>query len=309
MSDDIIRNSLYSAQQCGLNVIVCPKSSIDLYTTFNCGQTFRWRTLNTEKSRFCGTYKGHFLEISTKNGEIIFHNTNLTDFNSVWADFFALNEDYCAIKSQISQDKIIKKAIETHPGIRVLRQDKFETIITFIISANNNIRRITKIVEDLCRNFGECIAHFNGKPIYAFPTADVLANLTEADLAPIRAGYRAKYIIETAKILSCCSKCSEKSQKTIDSTKKAGQTLPNLKNLSSLDDFALRKSLQTLPGVGPKVADCIMLFAFNRLNICPEDVWMKRILAEHFGGKLPDCCAGYEGIAQQFLFHYFRNLG
>ena len=288
MFENNFHNSLFTAQQCGLHVTIIPKSPIDLHTTFNCGQTFRWRTLNAEKTHFCGVHQDHFLELSTKNSEITLHNTNMDDFYKIWYNFFALNQDYCKIKSQISQNLIIKKAVSAHPGIRVLTQARFETIISFIISANNNITRITKIIEDLCANFGEVIARFNDKPVYAFPTVDRLAALTERDLAPIRAGYRARYIIESAKIV--------------------GQ-MPDLKNLNSLDNIALHAALRTLSGVGPKVADCIMLFAFNRLNICPEDVWMKRILAEHFDGKLPDCCKGYEGIAQQFLFHYFRNSG
>lgn len=288
MKEIKFHNTQYSAQQCGLDVLVQPTSPIDLHTTFNCGQAFRWRTLNTEKTHFCGVHKGIFLEISTKNGELVLRNTTLANFNEIWRNFFALDDDYKAIKSQISQDKTVKKAVNAYPGIRVLEQDPFETIISFIISANNNILRISKIIESLCENFGEIITHFRGSPVYTFPTAEKLASLTEEDLSIIKAGYRAKYIIETAKMVE--------------------QILPDLKSLNSLDNTSLRKTLQTLQGVGPKVADCIMLFAFKRLDICPQDVWVKRILAENFDGALPDCCSGFEGIAQQFLFHYFRNL-
>jgi N-glycosylase/DNA lyase len=230
--------------------------NIDLDTTFNCGQCFR-RPNNV---------------IKTKDGVII-QNVKKSD-TKYWDRYFCADEDYPAIIRQISQDSTMKAACDFAPGLRVLRQDHFEALISFIISQNNNIKRISSIIGRLCEQYGR------------FPTAD---ELLTADLESLRTGYRQKYIIDAAKKVN------------------SGEI--NLDEINKMDYNSAKQELLKIVGVGDKVADCVLLFGFHKLQAFPKDVWIKRVLAEYYPNGLPACIAGYEGIAQQFLFHYIRNAG
>jgi N-glycosylase/DNA lyase len=173
-------------------------------------------------------------------------------------------------------------------GIRILRQEKWEALCSFIISQNNHIPRIKKIVEALCELFGEQV-EFDGKIYYSFPPPEKLCTLDESDLAPLKCGYRASYILSAAKAVT-------------DGSIDLGAL-----SQSSLD--IARKELLKIHGVGNKVADCVLLFGLGLLDSFPVDVWMRRALSEHFSPDLdPSVFSPYAGIAQQYIFHYKRSL-
>ena len=231
------------------------------------------------------------------------------DDRSFWNNYFDLDTDYGAIKKSLSKDEMIRRAIPFGHGIRILRQDPWETTVSFIISQNNNIPRIKRNIRDLSQLAGERVsigsstngqtedsadqAHKdNMKNIadndwYELPSPETLARMTVDDLAPVRLGYRARYLIETAQCV--CER-----------------------GLSVLYD-----DLDSLCGVGPKVASCISLFGLGRRESFPIDVWVKRVMKERYGIEKPSEMAAfaeetfgeYGGIAQQYLFYYMRELG
>lgn len=245
-----------------------------------CGQAFRWTAL--PDGAFEGVVHGARRRlIQTGDAMTIFPvQPGEADY---FVHYFALNDDYPAILALLSRNPVLRRCIESTPGIRVLHQDFFEMLLTFIISQNNNIPRIHGIVERLCEAFGAPLAD----GAFAFPTPNVLAEKTPADLAVLRAGWRAGYLLDAA--------C-----KVADGTvsEEALRTL-------SLNDA--RGVLQTIRGVGPKVADCVLLFGLDRQDAFPTDVWMKRAMKTLFPKGLPRYCAPYAGIAQQFIFDYARR--
>ncbi len=170
-------------------------------------------------------------------------------------------------------------------GIRVLRQEPWETLCTFILSANNNIPRIKGIVERLCQGWGETIPK---TALRAFPTPERLAALSPGELAPIRAGWRSEYLLDAARRVA------------------AGQL--DLLALAQLPTEEALAGLLEVKGVGEKVARCVLLFGFGRVECIPMDVWMKRVMAELYPRGLPRYLRPYGGIAQQTLFHYYRTI-
>ena len=263
------------------NDIHLTQSDFSLDETLDCGQAFRWTKISD--STYQGFSAGKPLVISEKNGVFIFYNTTEDDFLNYWREYFDLNTDYSKLKIKFSQDETLKKACAFAPGIRLLKQDKWEALCSFIISQNNNIPRIKGIVERLCENFGEK-KDFG----YTFPTAERLANLSVEDLQPLRAGFRARYILDAAKRVA------------------SGEI--NLESISKLPLEEARAELMKIVGVGIKVADCALLYGMYRLEFFPVDVWIKRVLEEYYPNGLPECIKGNEGIAQQYLFHYVRNI-
>ena len=210
-----------------------------------------------------------------------------------WRDYLDLGRDYGKIKEKLSEDdEIIGAAIEYGSGIRLLNQDRWETLISFIISQNNNIPRIKGCIEKLCAMFGKPIGTFRGKEYFSFPERERLAGISEEDLEPVRLGYRARYIVETAKA-------------DID-----------LEKASELDTPSLYRYLLSLTGVGPKVANCILLFGFSRYDSFPVDVWVRRVMNRLYGFDEKDMkgmtrfaeekFGSLGGFAQQYLFYYIR---
>lgn len=197
-----------------------------------------------------------------------------------WAHFFDLETDYDQLKDQFSQlSPVMAKACEYAPGIRILNQDPWEALCSFVVSQNNNIKRIMGIVERMCNFYGQG----------GFPTVESLANAKEDDLRALGLGFRAAYIINTARAVY------------------EGQI--NLQTLKTIEIDSARANLMTVKGIGPKVADCALLFGCHRLDCFPLDVWMKRIMAECFPDKDKDFFGPYAGVAQQYLFHYARTSG
>ncbi|MBR7133332.1 MAG: DNA-3-methyladenine glycosylase 2 family protein [Clostridia bacterium] len=253
----------------------------DLPHTLDCGQAFRWEC--DEKGRWRGVAYNKYLELEKlENGTIILYNTDKETFDCVWRDYFDLDRDYGEIIVGISGNEILKNAAEYGKGIRVLNQEPWETLCSFIISQNNNIKRIKGIINRLCECFGE---EFNG--FYTFPSAERIAGLSLEDLAPLRSGFRAKYILDAAK-------------------KVAGGEV-DLFNLKSLSIDDARNELMKINGVGPKVADCALLFSHKHISAFPKDVWIKRAMQVLFDGELPAEALPYAGIVQQYIFFYARE--
>ena len=256
----------------------------------DCGQCFTFSPIPVSDALdgLCQTWQGwagdHRLTISQhQNGSLLFHGVDAGQFESFWRNYFDLDTDYSRIKAQLSQDPILRQAIQYAPGIRILRQDGWEALCCFIISQNNNIPRIRGIVRRLCETFGQPL----GEGCFSFPSAQTLATATEADLAVLRCGFRARYLLDAARRVH------------------SGQV--DFDAVRSLPLEQARQQLMTICGVGPKVADCTLLFGCYRLECCPMDVWMKRVFSSLYPQGLPDCTQGYWGIAQQYLFHYARS--
>ncbi|MTI46750.1 DNA-3-methyladenine glycosylase family protein [Sporosalibacterium faouarense] len=264
---------------------------------FECGQCFRWN--EEEDGSYTGVAHGKVVNVKKENNNIIFSNINKKDFEEIWYNYFDLDRDYGKIKEQLSKDKTLKEAIKFGYGIRVLKQDPWEILISFIISANNRIPMIKRAIEKLSEKYGEFIEEYKGRKYYSFPSADKLDNLTVEDIKACGTGFRAKYIQSAAIIVSSSE---------ID--------IYAIKNLSTEN---ARKELMLFSGVGPKVSDCIMLFSMNKDDAFPIDVWVKRVM-EYFyvddDTKLKDIqkfaqdkFEGIAGFAQQYLFYYARELG
>ncbi len=276
------------------NDIILVQSDFDLDETLDCGQAFRWEKIDKNSKDadiladvdFDKAYKGFKLNspllISQKKSaensnesQITLHNTSEHDFLGIWVDYFDLETDYSVLKRDFSIDETMSCACKFAPGIRMLKQDKWEALCSFIISQNNNIPRIKGIISRMCEYYG------------GFPDYEAIAGETVESLAFMRAGFRAKYLIDAAQRLA------------------SGEIDLNI--ISSMDLDSARKSLMTIKGVGPKVAECALLYGMYRIDAFPIDVWIKRVMEEYYPNGLPACVKGREGIAQQYLFHYIRN--
>lgn len=263
------------------NIYISGISDFDLAHTLDCGQAFRWEEL--ENGRWHGVAFNRYLELERLiDGTIVLYNTTEEDFKNIWCDYFDLERDYNAIITAISGNEILKTASEFGKGIRVLNQEPWETLCSFIISQNNNIKRIKGIISRLCENFGEESGGY-----YSFPTAKKIATLTLEDLSILRSGFRAKYILDAAQKIANCE--------------------VDLAKLSSLSCDDARNELMKIKGVGPKVADCALLFSHKHIDAFPKDVWIKRAMAVLFDGELPPEAVPYAGIVQQYIFFYARE--
>jgi len=265
---------------------------------FECGQAFRWYV--EEDKSYTAIHRGKVVNVKRDGEDIVFTNTSREDFENIWFDYFDLGRDYSKIKQELSKDPILKEAIRFGKGIRILNQEPYETTISFIISANNQIPRIKKSIELISKGFGEYIGMFNGREYYSFPKPGILSNADVEELERnYKVGFRAKYIVESSKAIE------------------EGKT--DLNSLYDLPTDKAQEILMTLPGVGPKVSSCILLFSLKKMDAFPVDVWVKRVM-EHFyfkkETKLKDISAfakekfgSLAGFAQQYLFYYARELG
>jgi len=269
----------------GGEVEVTGVPDFDLVKIFECGQCFRWNA--DETGSYTGVARGLAARLRRDGGRV-FISGPVGDFESVWRDYFDLDRDYAKIRKHICVDDFIREASDFGAGIRILRQDKWEALCSFIISQCNNIPRIKRIIDSLCREFGDKLL-FEGTEHYAFPSAERLSTLNQDGLAPLRCGYRADYIIGAARAVADGSL--------------------DLEALSRGLPEDARAALKKLRGVGDKVADCAVLFGLNMLDAFPRDVWVKRAVARHYGpGFDPGVFSPYAGIAQQYIFYYTRTM-
>ena len=251
--------------------------AFDLRNTFDCGQCFRWN--ESPDSSWTGVVMGERLTVRETDGEILLEGERIPE---LWREYFDLDTDYDSIRSEIREHcPGLVCAVDSIDGIRILSQEPWEALCSFIISQNNNIPRIKGIIERLCENFGDSTGDW-----YTFPDAERLAALSPEELAPIRAGFRARYIIDAAQ--------------------KVASGKVELEKLRTLPLDESRRSLMTITGVGVKVADCTLLYGLHRMDAFPVDVWMKKALASLFSGVSPEDIGRYAGVAQQYIFHYSR---
>jgi len=276
------------------------QESFELSDIFECGQCFRWN-IESDGS-YTGVVKDAVINVKKIGNEIIFTGNSKGDFESLIKDYFDLKTNYTEIKKKLASiDENLKISTEFGKGIRILNQDLWECIISFIISANNNIPRIKKIIEKLSLNYGEKI-EWNGKDYYTFPTVQSLSKATVKDLREMGLGFRDIRVFNTTQMIL---------SKKVD--------IEKICLMENSDQ--MREELLKLDGVGPKVADCILLFALKRFDVFPIDVWVRRVMNELYIHnddetkvnkkeltKLADeKFLGMAGIAQQYLFYYRRS--
>lgn len=253
---------------------------MDLAKTLDCGQAFRWQPT---PQGWSGVADGRAVTVRCEEDTLYIQGAEEPD-REFWQRYFALDMDYPALLERFcGGNKRLAECVWACPGIRVLRQPFFEVLCSFIISQNNNIPRIRAIIERLCTGLGQEI-----RPgVYAFPEPEGLAQKTPEDLAFLRAGWRAAYLIDAAQ--------------------KVSSGLVTQQALQALPYPDAKALLMTIKGVGPKVADCVLLFGLSFWQAFPMDVWMKKAMAQFFPRGIPVCCRGEEGIAQQFIFEYARH--
>lgn len=263
------------------NLILKDFPCLNIEATLFCGQAFRWK--KNEEGIFRGVVKNQIIEIEEKKGEIIFLDSDNEDKRLLIEEYFDLKRDYKKICNEMCADESFSRAFKEYEGIRILRQDSWEALCSFIISQNNNIPRIMGIIDRFCESFGEKISNND----YTFPSYESIKGIKAEDLAPLRAGFRAKYIA--------------------DAVEKLNNGEVNLNLIENSDMEKARQELCKIKGVGAKVAECTLLYGFGRMEAFPVDVWVKRIMAEMYPDGLPEIFKGNEGIAQQYLFHWRRN--
>ena len=263
-------------------IIVKNITSLDLGETLDCGQSFRWK--DNGDGSFTGVAYEKLVTVSIQNGDLHIENTTKQDFEKIWRRYFDLDLDYDSIRESIGKiHPVLKEASSYAPGIRILQQEPWEALCTFIISQNNNIKRIKGIVDRLCVSFGNNIGDTD---FYSFPKPEILAKLNPDDLAPLRAGFRNKYII--------------------DASRKVASGEVDLEKCKNVPYDEARAELCKIKGVGNKVADCTLLFGMHRIEAFPIDVWMRRAMEKLFPNMTGEDFGEYAGIAQQYIFHYAR---
>ena len=277
-------------------------ADLDVGKTFDCGQCFRFKKVENSRHEceYSGVAFGRFVAFANDKDALYVYNSTEEEFYNVWAEYLGLCDDYGAIAEDIlsrSDSSALKNAVDFGRGIHILRQERWETLCSFIISQNNNIPRIKKIVSALCQSIGEAIdtknmtAHGAGEVEYVFPDTKTVEAFGVDNLFALKTGFRAKYIYDAAQKVACGE---------LDLGEVA-----SLRTLRTASD-----ALCKIKGVGPKVAACSLLFGFGRHDAFPIDVWIKRAIEKYFPGEFDAERLGpYAGIAQQYLFYYERYLG
>lgn len=275
--------------------LILREASFEPSHIFECGQCFNFH--KEEDDSYTAVFMEKIINVlKLDEGVSLIRNIRLEDFNEIFYDYFDLGLDYEAIKEEIAIDPVMEKATAYGYGIRILNQEVFETTISFIISANNQIPRIKKAVRIISERYGKFLGEYKGRKYYSFPRPEVLMKVKPEDLREYaRVGFRDKRIVEASRMIY----------------------EGHLENANDLDTENLRKRLMELPGVGPKVADCILLFAYHRRETFPVDVWIKRVMETLFiknevpKKQVDDYARKYfgknAGYAQQYLFYYGRE--
>ena len=287
------------------SIIIQNLKDFNIGEILECGQCFRFERLEPELGL---NYRliafDRLLYIRQIDSTVQFsykgRPLDMDEFNAIWRGYFDLDRDYAAIKSKISsKDAVVRQAVEYAKGIRMLRQDPWEMLISFIISANNRIPQIKQVLRNICREYGKELAD-GGINYYGFPTTKELLAATPADLRRHKAGFRDKYIVAATQMVA------------------SGQL--DINTHTKMPTSQLKKALLAVPGVGEKVAHCIMLFGYGRFDSFPIDTWVRKIMQEmYFNGQKVSAAqiqafaherfGGLSGFANQYLFHYIRTNG
>ena len=278
-------------EQIGDDIQISGLTHFDILKIFNCGQSFRF---SIQANEVTGVAFGKILKLLQHLDIVVIKNCSLEVFNCIWRGYLSCDTDYENIIKLIDNDEIIHSAIEFGGGIRILKQDLWESIISFILSQNSNIPRIKKMVASLC---SECGKEIDDTGYFSFPEPEEILSYGPQALSKLKLGYRDEYVYEISKAVI--------------------EEILNLNELNNLDTQSARKKLMSFKGIGGKVADCILLFGMGRYEVCPHDVWVKRILSEKYdiikitedkGYKfVTEKWGCYAGIAQQFLFYSYRR--
>jgi N-glycosylase/DNA lyase len=266
--------------------------SLNLTYTLECGQAFRWKRRN---GWYYGVVRGHIIKIGQNGHDFTFFTAPVPDNYKLVAHYFALDEDYQAVVAALQQDPVLAPAVREYYGLRIVRQEPWECLISYIISANNRIPMIMKSIECLSQRYGTPV-ELHGYRGYSFPTAEALASLEPQELVDCGLGFRSGYVVQTARTV-------------LDQGW-------DLESMAGLPYEEARARLMQLPGVGPKVADCVLLFSMGMGEAFPVDIWIKRAVEElYFGGQTLTIkkvqefgrrFGKYAGYAQEFLYYYAR---
>ncbi len=301
----------YAARECSLGeltyVVVENAERFDVSKVFDCGQSFRFDrvTASRHENEFSGCAMGKYISVGQDGDTLYIYNITAREYEEIFKEYFALDRDYGEIDRDIlslSSNPTLRDAVNTSSGIRILKQEPWEAVCSFIISQNNNIPRIKKIIAALCRKCGGRVdisnmdghiaeSHMeNEGNFYSFPSPHDILPLGIDGLFALKTGFRAKYIFDAAERIT------------------SGET--DLKHIALCDSTATAtEELCRIKGVGPKVAACALLFGFARLDAFPVDVWIKKVIEKYFDeGFEPSELGRYAGIAQQYLFYYERYL-
>ncbi|OFI06220.1 hypothetical protein CLOACE_11190 [Clostridium acetireducens DSM 10703] len=285
-------------------VIIKDVVNFELPHIFECGQCFRWN--KQPNGNYIGVVKGNVIEVEKKHKDVLIYNINQEDFKNVWADYFDLYRDYDEIKILVGQDEILKKSVEFGSGIRLLKQDPYEVIISFIISANNRIPMIKRAINNISKKWGKKLT-YKDKEYYTFPSYNDLSNVSIEELEECGVGFRAKYIKDTVEKIN-----------NRGNINKSGYIKEfDIEWIKNQEDDICHKELMKFSGIGPKVADCIMLFSMGKYSAFPVDVWVKRAMQDFY--LAPDVSlkkirdfgrnkfGALSGFAQQYLFYFARE--
>ncbi len=269
----------------------------DLGQTLECGQCFRFNKIK-DNEYIIVAY--HIMQrVGQVQDTVIFYDCDIDTFNNVWYEYFDFGTNYKEIKDYLLKyDDKLKEAIEKKNGIRILKQEFFENLLSFIISQNKQIPHIMKIVDDIANKYGDKLGEYEGREYYSFPTVEQLADASEEDFKELKTGFRAPYLMDAIKLVSDGS--------------------INVNNFSDLTTLEVKKELIKIKGVGTKVANCVLLFSLGRRDAFPVDVWIQRIMEElYYNGEktkkeviidfAKEHFGEYGGYAQQYLFYYARD--
>lgn len=283
-------------------VVIEGVRDFDVKKTFDCGQCFRFEPVEGSRHdiEFAGVAHGRQVSVGQDGDTLYIYNADAEDFYNIWRSYLGLDTDYGRICEDIlsrSDNAALREAVRLARGIRILRQQEWETVCSFIISQNNNIPRIKKIIGALCEKYGQPVdargMERHGAPCgvaYSFPDAETVLSAGVEGIFALKTGFRAKYIVDAA-------------QKWVDGSIGAEE-------LCSLPTASAAERLKLIKGIGDKVAACSLLFGFGKLDAFPVDVWIKKVIARYFGEGFTCASLGpYAGVAQQFLFYYERWLG
>ena len=267
-------------------VLDAPGLSLPL--TFDCGQSFRFEPVTDRTGYFEGVAYGRYLLVSAEEEKLFLHGIPPEDAE-LWQKYFSLDRDWEAIRQDVAaRAPVLSRAAEVAGGIRILRQEPFEALITFVLSQCNNISRIKGLVLRLSAQYGSPIYLPDGRVLHAFPDSETLSSVPIGELRALKLGYRAEFVHAAAN--AACNGLLDEVEKE-----------PNTQAASLL--------LTAVPGIGEKVAACVLLFGFGRLDAFPRDVWIKKAMQRYFpGGNNPAVFGPYAGVAQQYLFYLERYL-
>lgn len=282
----------------GNDIAVTGLKDFDLGQTMECGQCFHF--IKVGENEYGIVAYGKFLHAKQTEDEFILYDTSEDEFENVWRAYFDLDRDYGNIKDTLlAKDGKLKEAVETMSGVRILNQEFFETLISFIISQNKQIPHIKQIVASISKKYGTMLGKIGDEEFYSFPDAEAMMEVSEEALRECKTGFRAPYIRNAVELVN------------------AGAVVESVLKAEAVD--MCRQQLMTIKGVGAKVANCTMLFGLGRREAFPVDVWIKRIMEYlYFEGKdtpkeqieafAVERYGEYGGYAQQYLFYYGKSV-